>query len=35
VEPHTLVGGVPAKLIKVIDGSWSRNQQVPVYFEKS
>jgi acetyltransferase-like isoleucine patch superfamily enzyme len=32
VEPHTLVGGVPAKLIKVIDGSWSKSQSAQVYF---
>jgi len=33
VEPHTLVGGVPAKLIKSIDGSRVHDRQIPVYFE--
>jgi acetyltransferase-like isoleucine patch superfamily enzyme len=35
VEPHTLVGGVPAKLIKTIDGTWRHDQQIPVYFESA
>ncbi len=34
VAPHTLVGGVPAKMIKAIDGSWARDRQVPIYFER-
>jgi acetyltransferase-like isoleucine patch superfamily enzyme len=33
VEPHTLVGGIPAKPIKKIDGTWSRDRQIPVYFD--
>lgn len=32
VEPHTLVGGVPAKFIKAIDGSWSRDHSIQAYF---
>jgi acetyltransferase-like isoleucine patch superfamily enzyme len=35
VEPHTLVGGVPAKFIKSIGGSEPRDRQVPVYFENA
>lgn len=32
VPPHTVVGGIPAKVLKTIDGSTSRRPDIPVHF---
>lgn len=35
VEPHTVVGGVPARLIRTIDGSISGMESRKIYYEKA
>ena len=33
VEPHTVVAGVPARVIRVIDGTWTASSAKDIFFE--